>query len=73
MLVTKRSGLTGVEHTVEVPVTQEQLDHWYASGQHIQVALPHLGVNDREFLMTGTTAEEWDHLVPPDEDVEDYE
>ena len=26
MLITKKSAFTGIEHTLEIPVTQEQLD-----------------------------------------------
>ena len=28
MLITKKSAFTGIEHTLEIPVTQAQLDLW---------------------------------------------
>ena len=61
MLVTKRSEITGVEHTLEVPCTAEQLIKW-SEGQHIQVAMPDVPAPLREFLMTGITPEEWDSM-----------
>ena len=59
MLITRKSSFTGKEHTLEIPVTQEQLDSWRA-GEVIQRVMPNLTPDQREFLMTGVTAEEWD-------------
>jgi|TARA_B100000424_G_scaffold47347_1_gene32922 hypothetical protein len=47
------------DHTREIPVTQEQIDAW-KSGELIQNAMPNISADDREFLMTGITPEEWD-------------
>lgn len=58
MLITKKSGFTGIEHTLDIPVTPEQLQAWH-SGTLIQDAMPNLTPDQREFLMTGVTAEEW--------------
>jgi hypothetical protein len=68
MLITKRSMFSGVEHSMDLPVTQEQLDRWQKGGELIQRVFPHLSVQQREFLMTGTTQEEWDAAFPEDED-----
>lgn len=62
MLVTRRSMLSNVVHTREVPVTQEQLDHWVNSNDLIQKVFPDLSQDDREFLMTGIIPEEWDSM-----------
>jgi hypothetical protein len=67
MLITKRSSLTGNSHSREINVTQAQLDSW-ASGMFIQNAMPNLSTDDREFLMTGVTPEEWDKYIKNDED-----
>lgn len=40
-------------------MTQAQIDDWQ-SGTLIQNAMPHLNADDREFLMTGITPEEWE-------------
>ena len=44
---------------MEIEVTQEQLSSW-ESGTLIQNAMPHLSADEREFIMTGITPEEWD-------------
>ena len=59
MLVSKFSPISMKDHTREIPVTQEQLDAW-KGGELIQNAMPNISPDDREFLMTGITPEEWD-------------
>lgn len=60
MLITRRSLLTNLNHTRDVPITDDELRDWQESGKAIQVALPFLTAEDREFLMTGITPDEWD-------------
>ena len=67
MQITRTSILTGIEHTREIPVTQEQLSHWETSGELIQNALPDLSADDRECLLTGITPEEWNEEFPEEE------
>lgn len=59
MIVTRVSMLTGVERVREMDITQEQLNRW-ASGEKIQNVFPKLSVDEREFIMTGITGEEWE-------------
>ena len=59
MQITKRSMVSGKDNTRDIAVTQAQLDAW-RPGVLIQDAFPHLSDDDREFLMTGITPEEWD-------------
>jgi hypothetical protein len=61
MRITRKSPLTGIEHTQEIPCTQEQIDAW-KTGALIQRVMPQLTADQREFLMTGCTAEDWDDL-----------
>lgn len=61
MLITKKSKLTGVERTLDIPVMQEQIDAWQ-NGVLIQNAMPNLTKDEREFMMTGSTSEEWDDI-----------
>lgn len=61
MLITRKSMFSGKEHTLEVPCTEEQLEAW-RNGQLIQVAMPNVPADLREFLMTGTTPEEWNEI-----------
>lgn len=58
MQITKRSLLTGREHTLDLAVTAEGLARWRA-GTLIQEVFPHLAPSEREFLISGTTPEEW--------------
>lgn len=70
MKLTKRSSLTGNEHTMELNVTQEQLSAWQNGGL-IQNIMPNLTPWEREFVMTGTTKEEWDETFAEEEDDDD--
>ena len=51
-------GITGKTHTLDLPITEEQLAA-YASGVAVQDAFPHLSNADRECILAGITAEEW--------------
>lgn len=64
MTITRTSGLTGHTHTREIDVTDDQLKSWL-EGDLIQDAMPHLSPDDREFIMTGITPEEWLAFNPP--------
>jgi len=59
MKITRTSMTTGITRTLDLPVTSEQLQAW-KDGVLIQRAMPHPSNDDREFIMTGITAEEWD-------------
>lgn len=58
MLIKRVSPLTGTETTLSIPVTEEQIDRW-KKGELIQIAMPHLTPDQREFIKTGITSEEW--------------
>jgi hypothetical protein len=53
------SKLTGKSHMRDTAATEEQLTAW-EDGVLIQDAFPDLSDDDREFIMTGITPEEWD-------------
>lgn len=60
MLISRKSMFSGVVHNREMPtVTEEKLKRW-RHGELIQNVFPELSAEDREFLMTGVTAEEWE-------------
>lgn len=63
MLITKTSLLTGIEHTLDIPCTQAQLDIFdNGRGPHIQTVMPNLSADDREFILSGITKEEWNAI-----------
>jgi len=59
MKITRKSMLTGLTHTLDIPVTEEQIADWQA-GSFIQDAMPDISPDDREFIMNGVTPQEWD-------------
>ena len=61
MLITRTSMISGTERTMDIPVTYEQLYDWN-NGTLIQEAMPNLSADEREFIKTGITAEEWNML-----------
>lgn len=65
MLITRRSPRTGIETTLDLPITQEQFDAW-KGGMVIQHAMPNLTAEQREFVKTGLTPEDWAAIFPPE-------
>jgi len=59
MLITKTSPFSGNTNVMEIDVTEEQIALW-ENGTLIQNAMPHLTPDEREFIKTGITSEEWD-------------
>ena len=59
MLITRKSPFSGNTNTREIPVTESQLKAWQ-DGELIQDAMHNLSADDREFIKTGITVEEWD-------------
>ena len=63
MLITKFSPHSMRDNSREIDVSQSQLDAWQA-GELIQNVMPHLSADDREFLMTGLTPQDWEEMFP---------
>lgn len=66
MLIAKTSMISGVTRTMDLDVTEEQINAWQ-NGMLIQRAFPLLSVDEREFLMTGITPDEWDATFAEEE------
>ena len=58
MLITRQSLISGNINTMSLPITEEQYNAW-EQGTLVQNAMPHLSPDEREFIMTGITPEEW--------------
>jgi hypothetical protein len=67
MRITRTSLLSGITHTREIAITEEQIARWEA-GEFIQEVAHDLSPEDREFIMTGITPEEWDTEFGKDEE-----
>lgn len=65
-VVTKQSPFSRVWHTATLVMTDDQYSNWQG-GELIQKALAHLTADEREFLMTGITPEEWDEAFEEEE------
>lgn len=66
MKVTRKSQFTGAINTLDLDITEAQLDEYenrqFGEGRLIQEIFPNLSQAEREFLMTGSTQEEWDSM-----------
>lgn len=58
MQITRTSPFSGKENTKEINVTAAQFEAW-RNGALIQNAMPNLTADEREFIKTGITPEEW--------------
>jgi len=61
MKIQRTSLLSGITRTLDLDVTIEQIDAWH-NGAVAQEAFPNLSPADREFIMTGITASEWESM-----------
>lgn len=67
MLITRISILSGCKRTIDIPILEEDYISW-TNGSSIQDAAPYLSDNQREFMISGITEEEWNELYPPEEE-----
>jgi hypothetical protein len=65
MNITRTSMFTGKVHEMDIDVTLDQLRSW-RSGTLIQTAMPNVSMDEREFIMTGVTPQEWDETFADD-------
>ena len=70
MLITRLSMVSGKTHTLDLPVTEEQMAA-FNRGKLIQDAFPDLPAPLREFILTGITPEEWDETFPEEDEDEE--
>lgn len=67
MIVSVRNVMSGMVNKMNLDVTVDQIDRWQ-SGELIQDVMPHLSRDEREFLITGMTPDEWESYL---EDLDD--
>ena len=62
--VTRQSVLTRQMNTMELPISQEHLDIYDTVGDIlVQDAFPNLDKEQREFLISGITPQEWNKYI----------
>lgn len=61
MLITRKSQVSGITRTIDLPVTEDQLQEW-AGGVLLQDAFPNLTEDEREFIKSGIVADEWNQV-----------
>ena len=67
--VTRLSVVTRKMNTMELPISQEHLDIYDTVGDIlVQDAFPNLDKEQREFLISGITPQEWNNTFGEEED-----
>jgi hypothetical protein len=62
MQVTKQSRISGKISSMDLDITSDQLERINLKIELIQNIVPHLSSEQREFLITGITPDEWNEL-----------
>lgn len=70
MIIEKIDPLTGKRNAVEIDLTEDQFTRIEAGVEMIQTIVPHLTPDEREFLISGITAESWNRTFPPEREEE---
>ena len=61
--IERKSPKTGKINSMILDTTKELLDEYYAgSDRLVQDIFPNLNVDEREFIMTGYTVEDWNAI-----------
>ena len=66
MIIVRKSPVTGKMNHRKIDVTEAQYISW-ENGELIQNAMPNLCPEDREFIVSGCTPEDFDFLFPEEE------
>jgi len=61
MLIEKKSPISGKMNSMELPVTEAQLEA-HRNGEYAQNVFSTLSAEEREFLISGITPKEWSDL-----------
>lgn len=62
MLVYKKNGFTGKVNSMDLPVTQKQLDIYENTNTLVQDVFPDLTADQREFLISGMLPGDFDKM-----------
>jgi len=62
MLIKRKSVISGIERTRNIPVDPEDYAMWQKGYGSVQDVMPYLNDSDREFILSGITDGEWDSV-----------
>jgi hypothetical protein len=60
--LTRTSDFTGKINSMVLNVTEKQLDDYFNDKGYIQTIFPDLNADEREFIKTGCTPDEWKNI-----------
>ena len=74
MKVTRKSAISGKKTTMDINITEDQLKDWTDNPEKLMVeGLVHLSNDERDFLLTGITPEDWNDVFGLEEgEIETY-
>jgi len=67
MLITRTSPITGRQNTLDLDISTDSLLKWQSGLLLVQEAFPVLTADEREFLISGCTKEDWETLYGAEE------
>jgi len=73
MLVQRLSSISGKINSMELNVTQAQLNQYDKGGVLLQNVFPNLKPDEREFIKTGITKQEWNEMFGDPEEAKQVE
>ena len=62
MIITNKSQVSGKIRSMDLPVTEEQMTRFSSGRFPLQDCFPNLSADEREFIKSGITAEEWEEV-----------
>ena len=60
MYISRKSVISGITRTRYIPVNPDDYLAWKSGVGSVQELMPYLNDNDREFILSGITADEWE-------------
>jgi len=69
MKVYRKSMISGVFQSMDLPVTQEEINDYEGGGRLLQNCFPRCSPGEREFIKSGITPKEWNNLFPPEDEL----
>lgn len=62
MRITRKSIISGIERTRDIPVNPDDFISWEKGYGNMQDLMPYLTDEDREFILSGIVVGEWEQI-----------